>query len=242
MEHASQRPMSIQLICTLHFLAFIVPTTISSEFRLQGCATYALFEVLDLVTFMWSYIAVGLYSIHATVQPMMSATASVRPVELMKVNLLSWVAADAADNSTVLPKLATYPQCASVLASFAVTLSSFKRMLLSGTASTVAGLGLHCPFAAAKEASSVAAVMHKTVGAKLWCHAWASARKPSSHTFPCQDGSCIRHQDSNLAAKAKQLKAESPSPLLWDVMCIVVWCNNNNNYSSSSSSYYPFKP
>lgn len=153
MEHASQRPMSIQLICTLHFLAFIVPTTISSEFRLQGCATYALFEVLDLVTFMWSYIAVGLYSIHATVQPMMSATASVRPVELMKVNLLSWVAADAADNSTVLPKLATYPQCASVLASFAVTLSSFKRMLLSGTASTVAGLGLHCPFAAAKEAS-----------------------------------------------------------------------------------------
>jgi hypothetical protein len=106
-----------------------------------------MFEALDLAAFMWSYAAV--------LSMMLSAAASVAPYELLKLaNLLPWAAAaaDAAENSMVLAMLATYPQYVPVLAPYAVIASSIKWTLLSVTASTVAGLGCYCLFAAAKQA------------------------------------------------------------------------------------------
>jgi hypothetical protein len=96
---------------------------------------------------MWSYAAV--------LSMMLSAAASVAPFELLKLaNLLPWVAAvaDAAENSIILVMLATYPQNVTALAPYAVRASSVKWTLLSVTASTVAGLGFYCLFAAAKQA------------------------------------------------------------------------------------------
>jgi hypothetical protein len=96
---------------------------------------------------MWSYAAV--------LSMMLSAAASVAPFELLKLaNLLPWVAAmaDAAENSIILAMLAMYPQHVTILAPYAVMASSVKWTLLSVTASTVAGLGFYCLFAAAKQA------------------------------------------------------------------------------------------
>jgi hypothetical protein len=96
---------------------------------------------------MWSYAAV--------LSMMLSAAASVAPFEVLKLaNLLPWAAAaaDAAENSIILTMLVTYPQHVTALAPYAVMVSATKWTLLSVTASTVAGLGLYCLFAAAKQA------------------------------------------------------------------------------------------
>uniref|UniRef100_A0A383VCK2 Uncharacterized protein n=1 Tax=Tetradesmus obliquus TaxID=3088 RepID=A0A383VCK2_TETOB len=119
-----------------------------SKYGPEGRTTYALYEALDLAVFMWSYAAV--------LSMMLSVTAAVAPFEVLKLaNLLPWAAAaaDAVENSIILAMLATYPQHVAAVAPLAVTASAAKWTLLSLTASTVAGLGFYCLYAAAKQAS-----------------------------------------------------------------------------------------
>jgi hypothetical protein len=131
-----------------HYAPAALLLFIDSKYGPEGRKTYAMFEALDLGAFMWSYAAV--------LSMMLSAAASVAPFELLKLaNLLPWAAAaaDAVENSIVLAMLASYPQHVAALAPHAGTASAVKWTLLSVTASTVAGLGFYCLFAAAKQAS-----------------------------------------------------------------------------------------